>query len=428
MNRLPFCNVTLLLFAGIFSNSAVAQEPQNSGCPEIPREDALPALCAPPTSEIEASAFPPVQIALTIPEGTPLRISLDQRTRLAHVGETVHGKVVEPVYAFDQQVIPAGSTVTGHVTRIDRVPAKKRILSYSGGNFTPFHKYQVTFDELKLPDGKTLDIKTETSPGTAVVVHLLTNKAKETEEKKKNVAARAASNVRQDAQTEVHSTVEQIKLPNLMHRLKTLVYSQSPVHRQYIEKGTRFNATLEGAINFGETYRSGNELANLGGAPEPDSLLHARLSAGVSSADATRGVTVNALLTEPVFSGDHKLLLPANARLVGEVQEAKPAQNFHRNGELRIAFNRIELPSGAAQAMQGTLEGMEVDRSAHLALDQEGGTRATTPKTRYLSTGFSLAMLAAASRPDTEHGRTDPAGDADTRAGAGIPVRASPAR
>jgi hypothetical protein len=177
---------------------------------------------------------------------------------------------------------------------------------------------------------------------------------------------------------------------------------------------------LDESLSFGETTRTEEELASLGGAPEPDSLLHARLTSGVSSADATRGTTVNAILTEPIFSANHLLLLPANSKLIGEVQEAKAAQKFHRNGELRIAFNRIELPSGAAQAMQGNLEGMEVDRSAHLAIDEEGGTRATTPKTRYLSTGFSLLMLAAVSRPDTEHGTTDAAGDADTRAGAGI--------
>jgi len=140
----------------------------------------------------------------------------------------------------------------------------------------------------------------------------------------------------------------------------------------------------------------------------------------VSSADATRGSTVNAVLTEPIFSPEHLLLLPANALLVGEVQDAKSAKKFHRNGELRIAFSRIELPSGAEEAMQGTLEGMQVDRAAHLRMDEEGGTRATSPKTRYLSTGFALVMLAAVSHPDTEHGTTDAAGDADARAGAGI--------
>jgi len=134
---------------------------------------------------LEAISEPPVQVNLTIPEGTPLRIALDQRTRIAHVGEPVHGQVVEPIYAFDQQVIPAGSTVSGRVTRIDPTPAKTRVLSYSGGNFTPVRKYEVTFDKLMLPDGKTMSIKTVTSPGTAEVVHLAAKKAKQEEEKRR---------------------------------------------------------------------------------------------------------------------------------------------------------------------------------------------------------------------------------------------------
>src|SRR5262249_8563165 len=164
---------------------------------------------------------------------------------------------------------------------IDSVPVKTRVMSYSGGNFTPFRKYQVDFDALTLPDGRVISIRTVTSPGTSQVVHLVANKSKE-EEKKKNAAARAASNLNEDAKSEIHSGIEQIKSPNLMHRLKTLIDSQSPVHRQFIEKGTRFNATLEDALSFGDAVRTQTELAQLGSAPEPDSLLHARLTAGVS--------------------------------------------------------------------------------------------------------------------------------------------------
>jgi len=419
MNRLSF-NVVAILFCASVSPCVLAQQLPTFGCPEIPREDALPSLCVPPTSELEAISLPPIQISLDVPEGTPLRIALDRRTRVRKVGETVHGKVVEPVYAFDETVIPAGSDVSGRVTRIDPVSVKSRALAYSGGNFTPFHKYQITFDQLTLPDGKTISIKTVTSPGTAEVVHLIANKSKQAEEKKKNVAVRAAQDAKQEAAAKVHDSVEQIKSPNLIHRLKAMLYAQSPVHRQYIERETRFNATLENALAFGEATRTQAELASLGSVPEPDSLLQARLVARVSSADATRGATIEAVLTRPIFSLDHHLLLPANTKLAGDVQEAKPARNLHRNGELRIAFNRIELPSGALQAMQGTLEGMEIDRSAHLALDEEGSARATTPKTRYLSTGFSLLMLAAASRPDVEHGTTDAAGDPSVRAGAGV--------
>jgi hypothetical protein len=420
MNRLLFNSAIFLGSLLVCNGLARAQEREPFGCPETPREDALPQLCLPPTSEMEAAMGPPVQISLTIPEGTPLRVALDERSRVRKVGEIVHGKVVEPVYAFDQPVIPAGSTVSGRVTRIDPVPTMNKVMSYSNGNFTPFHKYQITFDELILPDGKILSIKTNTSPGTEEVVHLVAQKSKEAEEKKKNKLSRMAGEVKHEAQAEVHSSIDQIKSPNLWKRLKGMVYAQSPVQKQYIEKGTHFNAALKEPLDFGEITRRQTELDSLGGVPEPDSLLHARLDAEVTSANATRGATVSAVLTQPVFSANHLLLLPANCKLIGEVQEAKAAKALHRNGELRIAFNRIELPSGTVEAMQGTLEGMEVDKAAHLALDQEGGARATTPKTRYLSTGFALVMLAAVSHTDVEHGTTDPAGDPGARAGAGI--------
>src|SRR5260221_6194315 len=69
--------------------------------------------------------------------------------------------------------------------------------------------------------------------------------------------------------------------------------------------------------------------------------------------------------------------------------------------------------------MQGSGEGMEADRRAGLKLDEEGGAQATDSKTRYLSTGFTILMAAAASHSDTEHGTTDSAGDPGVRAAAG---------
>jgi hypothetical protein len=84
-----------------------------------------------------------------------------------------------------------------------------------------------------------------------------------------------------------------------------------------------------------------------------------------------------------------------------------------------MIFEHVETPDGTLRPVQGTLEGMQVDRSAHLKLDEEGGAHATDSKTRYLSTGFAIAMAALASRPDTEHGTTDPGGDPAIRTGAG---------
>ena len=107
-----------------------------------------------PKAAEEKTSLAPARIALTIAAGTPLRIAVDQRVRIDRSGQTVHGKLVEAVYAFDQTVIPAGSVATGVVTSVEAVGAGKRALAYSNGDFSPVRKYRVSFDHLTLPDGR----------------------------------------------------------------------------------------------------------------------------------------------------------------------------------------------------------------------------------------------------------------------------------
>ncbi len=413
-------------------------------CDEAPGEDALVSLCVPPSSSEEDAAPPASEfvasISLNLPNGTPLRIALDQRARVDHPGETVHGKVMETVYAFDQPVIPAGSIVSGRIISISPVSGVKRTLAYANGNFSPFHKYEVTFEALTLPDGRQFPIKTTVSSGTAEVVHLVSNPDKE---KQKSTAGRAAENAKQqakgkvqEAKDQVNETWQKMTAPGRVHRFKEFLISQSPYRRQYLEPGTRFVADLDTPLDFGETTRTGGQLAAVGGAPVPDSTLKARLVAEVSSATAVRGTAVTAILTEPLYSPAHQLILPANSRLVGRVVQAKPAHKLHHNGELRVIFERIETSEEAvqalsqmqtraenlqasSQAMAGNLEGLEVARSAHMKLDEEGGARTTDSKTRYLSTGLAVLLAAAASHPDGEHGTTDAAGDPGVRTAAG---------
>ncbi len=397
-------------------------------CDEAPQDDALVSLCAPPSlSEEDSSPVisePFARITLNLPNDTPLRIALDQRTRIDHPGEIVHGKVVESVYAFDRPVIPAGSMVTGRVTSIAPVSGMKRTLSYANGDFSPFHKYEVTFDTLTLPGGKQVSIKTSVSPGTAEVVHLVSDPSKA---KQKNAAARATENAKHeagnkvhDAENKVHDAMTQIKSPGRLHRLKQMALAQLPYRRQYLEPGTRFNASLLDPLDFGETMRTHAQLAAIGATPAPDSLLHARLVAGVSSATANRGTPVTAVLTEPLYSPDHHLILPANSRLVGEVLQAKPARKLHHNGDLRLIFERIETPEGTEQAMQGNLEGMEVDRASGMKMDEEGGAHATDSKKRYLSTALVLALAGWGVHPEYEHGTVSIADGAGKQAGAGF--------
>jgi hypothetical protein len=429
----------------------------STGCEEAPQEDALASTCAPATLTegdeipvIPVVVPPSANIALAIPTGTPIRIALDQRTRVEHAGELVHGKVVETVYAFDQAVIPAGTVATGHVIQVAGVSTVKRAMAYSNGNFSPYHQYVVTFDTLTLPDGRRLAVETTVSVGTADVVHLVSNPDND---KQKGAAGQAADRARreakgkiQEAKDQVHDSWQKMTAPGKMHRLKEYLLAQSPYRRQYLEPGTRFVADLEASLNFGEATRSGEQLAGIGSAPLADSTLKARLVAEVSSATASRGTLVAAVLTEPLFSASHQLILPANSRLIGEVVQAKPARMMHHNGELRVIFERIETPedvqdallqmqrktqaqAGAenaplrphvrSQAMIGNLEGVEVDRRANMKLDEEGGAHTTDSKTRYLSTGLAVLLAAAAAHPDGEHGTVDAGGDPGVRTAAG---------
>jgi len=248
-------------------SQTAAQEQLHGGCLEAPVSDAPPSMCVPALAKNENDADtetvekPTAKIDLRVPEGTTLRIDLDQRTRISHPGDAVHGKVVETVYAFDQPVIPAGSVATGHVIKVDNVTAVRRTMSYANGDFSPFHKYGVAFDTVTLPDGRQLPVATTVTAGTAQVVHLST-----AAEKQKTAAQRAADAGKgkiHEAQDQIHQSWEQVTAPGKMDRLKRYIVAQSPYRHQYIEPGTRFNADLDNAISFGEIQRTSDDFTAL---------------------------------------------------------------------------------------------------------------------------------------------------------------------
>src|SRR5712692_121199 len=98
-------------------------------CSQIPREDADPRLCVLASGEenegVETEIAALTKIELKISAGTPLRIAIDQRTRILREGEAVRGRVVQTVYAFDHPVIPAGTVASGRVTKIGPVSGAK---------------------------------------------------------------------------------------------------------------------------------------------------------------------------------------------------------------------------------------------------------------------------------------------------------------
>jgi hypothetical protein len=128
---------------------------------------------------------------------------------------------------------------------------------------------------------------------------------------------------------------------------------------------------------------------------------------------------VEAVLAEPVFSADHRLVLPEGTHLKGTVVAARKARWFHRSGHLRFNFQEINLPAEVAQAhatapvatqqpaqeklktrTQATLQAAESTGKAPLKVDGEGGVQAKESKTRFLAA--AAAVLIARSAGDND--------------------------
>jgi hypothetical protein len=347
---------------------------------------------------------------LEVPVGTPLPVVLDKEVRIRKTGQPIHAKIAEPVYAFDKLVVPAGSEISGSVTRISGVSAMNRTLAALDANFSPSRDVEITFDQLLLPDGRRVPLHTQVSPASEGVLQFATateprNSGKESKESAaKTLAAGKASETKKEISREWETAKEQVAAPGKMHRLKRVLIAQLPYHPQYFNAGTHFNAELIDALNFGTEELTAEKVNMVGTAPAAGSVIHALLKTPLSSASVQKGDTVDAVMTEPLFTND-QLILPEGTRLKGSVLQVQPARRLHRNGQLRIVFHEIVPPSSAEQHVEASLEGVEVKDDQHLSLDSEGGAQTTTPKTRYLTTGISIALAASSLSPDADAGR-----------------------
>jgi hypothetical protein len=332
-------------------------------------------------------------------------VALDSELRVRRVGQAIHGKIVEPVYAFDKLLIPAGTVVNGKVSAIDGVPGKTRALDATDGNFSPARHVHVQFDELVMGDGRHVALQTVASSAPDGVLRFVSaNEKAEKKNKVEDAASKQVSATRQEIRRQWSDLQKQIHEPGKMHKLKRIALAQLPVHPQYIDAGTSFNADLLQPLDFGTEAVSPEALTNIGSAPPNGSVVHARLVTALSSAMAKNGDPVEGLITEPLVVSDH-LILPEGSVIKGSVVQAQPARRLGRNGQLRILFHQVVPPNGLEQKVETNLEGVAVAKDEHLKLDAEGGAQVTTPRTRYLTTGIQVMLAATQAAPDRDAGR-----------------------
>jgi hypothetical protein len=359
----------------------------------------------------EVRAESPVTVSLNVPKGTPLPVVLDKEFRIRKEGQPIHGKIAEPIYAFDKLVVPAGSEVTGSVSKVSGVSAQKRTMAALDANFSPHRDVEITFDELVLADGRRFPLHTQVSLASQGVLQFATAPEDKSQNKKgvragaEKQAAEKIQETKQEINRDWEEAKQQIAAPGKIHKLRRIAIAQLPFHPQYFDAGTRFNAELLDPLNFGTEVLTPDKVHMVGTSPAPGSVIHALLKTPLTSASAQKGEDVEAVMTEPLLA-DNQLILPEGTVLKGAVLQVQPARSLHRNGQLRVVFHEIVPPESAEQHVEASLEGVEVNNDEHLRLDSEGGAQATAPKTRYLRTGISVALAVTSFSGDADAGRS----------------------
>ena len=378
------------------------------------------AVAAPATD-----VAPEQQVPLVLPAGVPLRLYLTKRAPKRE-GAPVEAKVLEPVYAFDHEVIPAGAVVLGRVGRVKAVSKTQRMRAILGGDFTPLHIAPIEFTTVVTPDRRQVPFKTVENLGLDSIVS-------KRPPKKQNASPPQNTGVLGTGKQQVHDAIQAqidrarsipdlVRGPDKKEKLEDYLMAKLPYHPQYLRKGTRFDAELGEPLSFGSEPAPAGSLAQLGTQPPPGSVAEARLVTPLDSQSSRQGETVEAVLAQPVYSADRKLILPEGTRMEGTVVTARRARWFHRGGQLRFTFNEVELPKevvrlqetapvasvGAPKPVQrelkfrteANLQAAESTTKTPLKVDGEGGVQAKESKTRFLAAAAAVMVARRAGDND----------------------------
>jgi len=330
-------------------------------------------------------------------------------------GGLVQARLIDSLYAFDRVVVPGGVAVQGHITGLDPVSKMKRAQAILNGDFTPLHFARVEFTSIVMPDGRSLAIQTLDSAGlpTIYAPPQPSKKNRKSQPPNGGVLGTARRQAKQEAQRQISArtqgVVDLVRGPNKTERLEDFLINKLPYHPQWYRRNTRFDAVLTAPLNFGSVEVAAEALQSVG-APVGESWGQVRLLTALSSADADTKTTIEGVLSQPVFSPDHRLILPEGTRLTGRVRQVRAARWLHRGGQLRFTFDRVEPPAFTSVqpvSLERTpvlLSGAESDPAGHVKVGPEGDAKATAPKSRLLAP--LLALVVASRAADDDAGKT----------------------
>ena len=337
------------------------------------------------------------QVTLTVAAGRPLDILLDHRVVITSVGQAVDGVLVQPLYAYDRIVVPAGTKVHGHVEALDPPSKFARVRAILSGDLTPPRHVVLRFETFEMASGQTMPIentiKSEIPRPTRSTPPPPSADAPDTTvvgRARREATDRARAAIA-DARQRGRDVLAEFRAPGRGARIKDAIVQRLPYHRQLIAAGTGYHAELTAPLGFGSVIPSARASADT--RPAPSSMLNARLLTNLDSSKTPRGTPIQAVVTEPVFSADHELIVPEGTMLDGEVTVAKPARWMHRNGELRFLFESIHRDAETTVPLLASLESVEASADDHVAIDEEGGATMTDSKTRFIMPALAVLAL-----------------------------------
>ncbi len=370
---------------------------------------------------IHAQETTPIRevVPLRVEAGTPLRLYITKRVWY-RVGEPVTAILIEPIWAFDRIVIPAGSSFDGRVAKLHPVSRLARTEAIVKGDFTPLKRAEVVFTACHFPDGTRRELQTEGAFGM-VTIYVPPRPPKKNAKPPKapgtGMMAKAKQQIQAQIATRTGGVFEFVRGPNRREWAENYIMTKLPYHPQWYRSRTRFDALVQQPLDFGTASLDARDFSTLGGAPPTDSNAQMRIVQTVSSMDARVGDPLQGVLTQPLFTSDHHLVLPQGTRLNGRITLTQHARMFRRGGKLRFALENVQLPPAVAaltsqpidrpSPVQAQLVAAEGNPSA-LKVDQEGTAKATESKTRLLRP--VIAALVAAKSNDNDAGRQSVSG------------------
>jgi hypothetical protein len=324
--------------------------------------------------------------SIVIAASVPLHVRITHTAKL-RIGANVSGVLTEPVYVRDRLVLPKGAPVSGTVTAytaIDHVVREQALLN---GDVTPLHDPVVHFTSLQLTPGNSVALDSIALIRNAQLVRFVAAG------KRPSLYQQGKAMVKQ----RIQETREAVTGPDKKDRALRLLYSQLPYHPQRIWAGTQFIADLNTPATVMLPVESATPLVDT---PSLNGItVSARLAASLDSKAARKGDAVTAIVTQPVFDADHRLVLAEGSELEGSVYQSSAARSFGRNGALRFAFRGVKSNGLEQKKIFGTLTGAEGATNAHVSVDSEGNVKANPDENRFVAP-LLLALTAVASHDD----------------------------